>query len=382
MEYTFTVTLFYVVFQKNEEFNKHVQQNEDTQESFTNTEPANPDINRADHATQSDVQGDQDGDTLKESQGVTKSNINTRDSSLREESVFNGVEKLSTHVNPSDTPVQPEVPSGKVMQPTLSTTENIKERQEEQKTNAQVDNVEQHVQVVNNQKPLQNQERKTDTLEVTVNVEESPSEKEKGSKRDSSDGGQDKDDTSNYRDIIREVEEAAAAEAFVPTQKEKESQTLDPASRQSGESDELDNSQLGPQEKTSGFLDPDNFPDPIDFTVLDERKVEKIIRRRVSDTERHTFIVFKPDEQAQLKLETYKQKVEDGKIELEYDEHFETVPELITHKHLMTDYIDKMVDGRTLSQKTLDIDSEAEPEEDEVNTEQGEDTSTGENQGK
>lgn len=50
------------------------------------------------------------------------------------------------------------------------------------------------------------------------------------------------------------------------------------------------------------------FPDPIDFSKLDDSTVERVIRRRISDTERHTFIAFKPDENGRLKLETYKQK--------------------------------------------------------------------------
>lgn len=37
---------------------------------------------------------------------------------------------------------------------------------------------------------------------------------------------------------------------------------------------------------------------------------------------------------------------------MEYEEHFELIPELVTHKHLMTDYIDKIVDRRTLVEKT------------------------------
>ena len=115
------------------------------------------------------------------------------------------------------------------------------------------------------------------------------------------------------------------------------------------------------------------FEDPINFQLLDESKVEKIIRRKVTDKERFTFIIYKADDFGQVKLEAYRQTLSDsGEVVLEFEEHQENIPELVTHQEVLDDIMKNFIDKRTLGEKIeyedltveslSDTDTVAEPE--------------------
>ncbi len=98
-----------------------------------------------------------------------------------------------------------------------------------------------------------------------------------------------------------------------------------------------------------------NFPDPIDYSKTDKSKVKKIIRKRsVVDgrMQRENNVIFKADNFGQIKLETYTQYVEkDGKITVSYDEAFESVPEIVTHKKQLEEYAKQLAADRELRKK-------------------------------
>ena len=50
-----------------------------------------------------------------------------------------------------------------------------------------------------------------------------------------------------------------------------------------------------------------DFPDPVDFSKIDEATIDRIIRKRTSPRSKETTIIFKPDHQGQMKMEVYKQ---------------------------------------------------------------------------
>ena len=75
------------------------------------------------------------------------------------------------------------------------------------------------------------------------------------------------------------------------------------------------------------------FEDPIDYSVLRKKAVDRIVRKKISDNEKHTYVFYNPDEFGQVKMEKYLQERDaDGQVHTQYEEHYETVHELVTHR--------------------------------------------------
>lgn len=144
-------------------------------------------------------------------------------------------------------------------------------------------------------------------------------------------------------------------------------QTVDENTDKSSAIPENNADETGLNQKTS-----DVFQDPINFELLDESKVDKIIRRRVSDVERYTFIFYKADDFGEVKLEAYRQTIsESGEVILEFEEHREMIPELVTHKDVLDAVMQGFVDKRTLEEKTMYEDLTQDDQQDIVNEDEG-----------
>ena len=62
------------------------------------------------------------------------------------------------------------------------------------------------------------------------------------------------------------------------------------------------------------------FKDPIDFSLLDEKSIDKIVQRQVNSRERYTFIFYKKSDDGTVKLEAYRQVLSDGDVRVEADQ--------------------------------------------------------------
>ena len=67
------------------------------------------------------------------------------------------------------------------------------------------------------------------------------------------------------------------------------------------------------------------FEDPIDFTLMDENKVDRIVKRQLSRTERLVFVFYKKTEEGEVKVEAFRQVLnDDNEVTVEMDELVET----------------------------------------------------------
>lgn len=83
-------------------------------------------------------------------------------------------------------------------------------------------------------------------------------------------------------------------------------------------------------------LDPEEvnilYPDPVDYRTLDKDQVDRILKQQINKVTLQTSIVYKPDKFGRIRMEKFTQTLlEDGDIALDYDEHHEMHPELVTH---------------------------------------------------
>jgi hypothetical protein len=86
-------------------------------------------------------------------------------------------------------------------------------------------------------------------------------------------------------------------------------------------------------------MDEDGFPEPVDFARINEDTIERVIRNWPEPGRKETRIIFKPDHQGRIKMEYYNQiRSDNGEIITEYEENYEMVPEVVTHKHVLDEF--------------------------------------------
>ncbi len=88
------------------------------------------------------------------------------------------------------------------------------------------------------------------------------------------------------------------------------------------------------------------FPNPVDYNKIDIERIDRVLRKKPSDNERETSIIYKPDQFGQMKMEVYKQtRLENGQVETEYEEHYETIHELVEHRDEVQEFERKVKSG-------------------------------------
>ena len=104
------------------------------------------------------------------------------------------------------------------------------------------------------------------------------------------------------------------------------------------------------------------FEDPIDFTLLDESKVDRIVKRQLSRTERLVFVFYKKTEEGEVKVEAFRQVLnDDNEVTVEIDQIFETTD--ASYEAIM----------ETIQKKFADPADTAEEAEEEVEVEESSD---------
>lgn len=100
-------------------------------------------------------------------------------------------------------------------------------------------------------------------------------------------------------------------------------------------------------------VDPE-FPNPFSNDLLHSPKVNKILRHRPAKDVLETTIIYKPDQYGRVKMEQYIQTKLNGRIILDYQEHYETHPERVTHKDILDAYV-KMTEEDTEDPEIIDF---------------------------
>lgn len=106
-------------------------------------------------------------------------------------------------------------------------------------------------------------------------------------------------------------------------------------------------------ESPEAAVDPE-FPNPFSNDLLHSPKVNKILRHRPAKDVLETTIIYKPDQYGRVKMEQYIQTKLNGRIILDYQEHYETHPERVTHKDILDAYV-KMTEEDTEDPEIIDF---------------------------
>lgn len=96
----------------------------------------------------------------------------------------------------------------------------------------------------------------------------------------------------------------------------------------------IPNSNKDFQSQSDDTVDRD-FPNPFSNDLLHSPKVAKILRHRPVKDVLETTVIYKPDQYGRVKMEQYIQTKVNGRIVLDYQEHYETHPERVTHKDVL-----------------------------------------------
>lgn len=99
-----------------------------------------------------------------------------------------------------------------------------------------------------------------------------------------------------------------------------------------------------------------DFPNPFSDDVLHSPKVDKILRHRPARDVLDTMVIYKPDNFGRVKMEQYIQTKLNGRVVMDYHEHYETHPERLMRKYVLED--GKVEEERTGKTEIIDYDLE------------------------